>query len=112
MKIACPTCGHPMKESTVRVDMLLKMPFSRREREVVAALVKAYPKPVTIDRLVFAVYGNDIDGGPDNAAQTVRQFISRIRHRLPEYGWRIPLARTGRGNSGEYRLEAADGAES
>lgn len=112
MTINCPTCGHPLKESTVALDMLPKMPFSRREQAIVAVLAKAYPKPVTIDRLVFAIYADDIDGGPENAGGTVRQFISRIRQRLPEYGWRIPPARTGRGNAGEYRLEAVEEAES
>lgn len=108
MTIACPTCGHPMKESTVTLDMLPKMPFSRREKAIVAILAKAYPMPVTVDRLVFAVYGDDVDGGPENATGTVRQFIWRIRKRLTEYGWSIPPARTGRGNAGEYRLQAIE----
>jgi DNA-binding response OmpR family regulator len=80
-------------------------PLSRGQKNIVDALAAIYPRRIYINDLVDNVYAFDPNGGPDNAHNTVRVQISRLRKLLPSFGWTIPMNHRGAGNHGFYRLE-------
>ena len=104
MTIRCPTCGHPLKGGAAELAALSEIRCSNSQRKVLKALIKAYPKSVTTEQLVFALYSDDATGGPLGAEATVKQYVYYLRNLLPEYGWDIPKSTVGRGNRGIYRL--------
>lgn len=86
-------------------------PLSRGQKNIVDALAAIYPRRIYIDDLVDNVYQLDPNGGPENAADTVRTQICYIRKRLPQFGWDIPYNSRGAGNRGYYRLVANDNVQ-
>ena len=57
-------------------------------------------RPVPVDRLVNHIYGGRHDGGPDNAAETIRQQIYYMRQKLAQHGIEIRTIGQGRGSHG------------
>jgi hypothetical protein len=53
-------------------------------------------KPVPVSQLVSLLYGPRYDGGPDDAANAVRQLIYKARRKLA--GYRITIVTVGSGN--------------
>lgn len=111
MRILCPTCRQPLVDHEIPVEMLVGLDFTPKERAVLRALAEVYPSSLSTERVIFALYGDDVDGGPVTADRAVHQFISRIRKRLPAYGWNIPKSQGGRGSKGFYRLARIEGAQ-
>lgn len=60
--------------------------------------------PISIERIILALYGNRIDGGPDNAAGTVHTQIKNLRKALDPHGARILTIGLGLGAQG-YMLD-------
>lgn len=56
--------------------------------KIIECLFAANGRVVELDRLINWLYGDDADGGPDNASATVRVMITQLRHRLPA-GWQV-----------------------
>lgn len=111
MMMCCPTCRQPLADHEIPVEMLAEFDFTPKEKVMLRALAAAYPKSLSTDQIIAALYGNDIDGGPVTADRIVHQFACRMRRRLPEFGWQIPRHGGGRGNKGEYRLVPIAGAK-
>ena len=108
MAISCPTCGHEMVAAHAPLESLAGAPLSKRERQIVDALARVYPRALDLGQVVDAMYSDDPNGGPDNPEGVVRTLVSRLRALLPNYGWNIPINRTGHGNFGRYRLKPVE----
>ena len=57
-------------------------------------------EPVPVRRLIVLLYGCRFDGGPEDAANAVRQIIWKARRKLAEHGIHIRTVGTGRGSHG------------
>lgn len=57
-------------------------------------------QPVPVRHLIVLLYGPRFDGGPEDAANAVRQIIFKARRKLAEYGVHIRTVGTGRGSHG------------
>lgn len=97
MNAMCPVCGQSMHAAHAPLESLSGAPLSRRERQIVDALTRVYPRTMGVWQLVDAVYGADPNGGPNNSSNVIAHFVSRLRRRLPAYGWTIPVCRPGHG---------------
>lgn len=60
--------------------------------------------PIPTERIILALYGNRIDGGPDNPAATVHTQIKNLRRALGPFGVRILTIGLGLGAQG-YMLD-------
>lgn len=60
--------------------------------------------PISIERIICALYGNRHDGGPDNAPGTVHTQIKNLRRALEPHGARILTIGLGLGAQG-YMLD-------
>lgn len=72
--------------------------LSPTQRAVLEPLRQGTPVPV--ERLVNHIYGARYDGGPDNAAVTIRQQIYYMRQKLALHGIEIRTIGQGRGSHG------------
>ena len=72
--------------------MLREMALGGQERAILTELARIYPRGVSHNRMVAVLYGNDPDGGSDNASQIVSIVMSRLRAKVAELGWSIPVA--------------------
>lgn len=50
---------------------------------ILRRLAEARGRIVTVEALVFAAYGADPDGGPDDPGAIVRVLLCKLRQRLP-----------------------------
>lgn len=75
-----------------------------RKQALIERLTEAYPRYVHIKQLVATLYGNEVDGGPDEPEVIVRILVSQLRKLLPRYGLTIENRGRGRGGWAEYRL--------
>ena len=97
----CPTCGHTIHKGPAPSKALVDAQLSPQEQRIVAALVSAYPRRLSIGSLMDAVYFDDPQGGPECARESVSMTLSRLRAKLPIYGWTIP---PNIGSAGQYGL--------
>lgn len=65
--------------------------FTPTETRVLAMLAEAHPKPVPRGRIIDALYGGRIDGGPNNADNLLSNIVWRIRIALAELGWPVEI---------------------
>lgn len=100
----CPTCGQPMTAPRVPLEALLDLRFGGRKRLLMEALVRAYPRAVSRDALVAALFGDDADGGPMTAETVISVYVCQLRKRLAPYRWTIPLMRPAPGEPAMRRL--------
>ena len=100
-QFVCPCCERPL-DNQLPVTALKDIPCSRSRGRVLDALIRAYPRPVAMDVLIDAAYGDDPDGGPLNAAGGVRNLVYGLRNKMAEYGWQIPV---GNPHVRQYHLE-------
>lgn len=99
----CPTCGAAVAD---KIDISgLSDAFSTHQKKIIEALAASHPKPLMMDKLIHAVYWNDRDGGPLMPELTIRTIISKMRPKLKEFGWSLPVNAGGRGALAKYRLE-------
>lgn len=99
----CPACGQPIISHRVPVEALTAAPMSPVRRTIIAKLVERYPLDVSADALLFAVYSGARE--PEFARQALSVQLHNIRLILKPYGWTVPQAPGGRGNTAMYRLE-------
>lgn len=93
--LCCPSCGSPLAGGDVPPAALLDLPLGGQRRILLAQLVAAYPKPVTVSRLIHELYSDRIDGGPDRPANVISVHLVRLRQMIEPYGWTIPRMRAG-----------------
>lgn len=60
--------------------------------------------PISVERIVLALYGSRHDGGPDNAPATIHTQIRNLRRALAPFGARILTIGLGLGAQG-YMLD-------
>lgn len=104
MTVICPCCSRPMEAARSPVEALASAIMGSVERRIVEALIAAYPKSITRDRMVEILYRDESDGGPTDAPTVVSILMGRLRVKLALHGWTIPKARGGPGSEG-YHLE-------
>lgn len=90
----CTICGHAigLAPATDFPDAD-EMNLPRRERQILNLLLRAKGRSVFSVKLVDELYGDDPDGGPDNAEGCVQSHISKLRRKLRPRGWLIDSRR-------------------
>lgn len=104
----CPHCGQPINRSGVSVDLgsgyvhfrdwsMRGLP--RRESLLLEALANAFPRGLTKDQVVDAVYGDYVDHLA-YPGETILAHISKLRDRLVEA--RSPISIQSKRGSGYW----------
>jgi len=86
-----------------KVDQLLFIDLSEVQRKILDCIVAAHPRTKTMNELLIYVYPNPADE-PEHGEMTIRVNITKLRKKLPEYGWTIPSQKAGRGKIARYGL--------
>lgn len=111
----CPTCGSTYEASLPRVDLgrniLITVAghtkLQPREAEILTVLIDRFPAVVSVDDLIFALFGySEETSDPWNL---LRVYISRLRRILEPLGWTIP--RASRYSRGYYLRKIGDTAD-
>ena len=90
-------------------EFLKYISYGTVQSRLLSSLVDAYPKGLTKQRLIHAAYCDHIDGGPENAENSISVIIFRLRKSIKKYGWRIPPVKPGPVDEFcVYRLERID----
>ena len=105
---ACPTCGHTIP-GPVFVSGLRDLFLGKNEAAIIDALARSYPGGLQTPRLIYQVWANDINGGPENPRCVLAVTIGRLRKKLSKYGWTIASPGIGR-RSGIYSLRKMEDA--
>ena len=107
-QIVCPCCERPLDDA-LPVTALRHVECGPVQSRILDALIRAYPRFVTLPSLVHAAYGDDPNGGPMAADSAIQTHIGKLRYKLPDFGWYIPWSvPPGRGNYGKYRLRSCE----
>lgn len=101
MKYSCPCCGAAL--DTVPYDALRELEIGPNERAVLTVLLDRYPRSVSRDTLVNAVWGDRPDGGPLSAYNILSVTHLKLRSKIEPLGWTISKSFRGRGM---HRLKA------
>jgi DNA-binding response OmpR family regulator len=92
MTITCPNCGFHHTGSTYAPEIDgVKLP--RAEYDIILRLRQAAGAIVTNDNLVDFVYGDRLDGGPENAAQCIQTYVSKANRKIRPLGWSVVAER-------------------
>jgi hypothetical protein len=96
----CPTCGAPVPNDAFNFDEETRtfvangvaVQFTERQSRVIGALWRARRRGGFdgLQLLADAVYGDDPDGGPENAANTMSATLWAIRKKLEPAGYTVP----------------------
>lgn len=90
MAPACPCCGAPLKHGVVAPqDLPDRIGGGNAFRLIVECLAKRAGRVVIDDALIDHLYGLRADGGPEDARAVIRVVLCKLRHQLPQLGWRI-----------------------
>lgn len=84
----CPNCGFRPGAADFATG-LSRRGLSGMERDVLERLVAARGAPVTLRRLIDAVYGDDEDGGPVSADTNIRIYVRKLDRKLTPRGFRV-----------------------
>ncbi len=89
----CPCCGNLKTAMSVEdVDFLDTIPFKRKQRLLVDALVSAYPRRVTQD--IFEQWMWEDEGYEIPECKThIFSHVSKARNVLERHGWTIEAKR-------------------
>lgn len=99
----CPCCGQATFAGVAPIEALQAAPLSTVRRTIVNRLAKSYPRAVSAETLLVDIYSGSTE--PEFARQALRVQLHNLRLILHRYGWTIPSADGGRGNTAMYRLE-------
>jgi hypothetical protein len=58
-------------------------PLTPLEAEVLSIMLLRSPNPTTADTLIDALWGDDPDGGPEDARRRVCELVAGLRAKLP-----------------------------
>jgi DNA-binding response OmpR family regulator len=89
----CSICGHTFSEKTGQFPDAHELGLPRRERQVLELLVRSTGRPTFMSKIVEELYGDDPDGGPENAEGCAQTHISKLRRKLRPHGWLIDSRR-------------------
>ena len=99
----CPLCGGERDWSPRLATAGLKL--ARRERAMLDALIDKAPRKIGIGLLCDAMYADDPDGGPLDAARVAHLVKHRLRQKIAGAGLRIVSTR---GPGAVYWIERED----
>lgn len=85
----CQCCGQELPSNGAVKWRTASVRLSKTQRAVVDALAGAKGEFVSFDRITSAVWGGDIDGGPDDAYGTIRAVVHHVRPKLATVGLTI-----------------------
>lgn len=74
--------------------------FTPQQRLILEHFLETKGIALTRERIIAVLYGNDWDGGPDDAAKAVRNHILRLRERLDAHGIKVLTIGIGQGAEG------------
>ncbi|TPW26016.1 hypothetical protein [Pararhizobium mangrovi] len=100
----CPCCGKPVDK--VEVEALEDAPLSYTRKSIVRRLISAYPRMVSAETLMNAMYGGARE--PENARLSLAVTMTAIRKILRPHGWTISRSKGGQANKGYFKLERTD----
>jgi DNA-binding response OmpR family regulator len=103
----CPCCNQLIED--VDVNMLRDVKTSLMRYYILEAMINSYPKHLTADQLIDAAYGGARI--PDNVRNIISIQVGKLRDKLLDHGWTIPLPKSGRGNEAKYMLEKLSSAK-
>ena len=103
MNTICPCCGQPMNAGIAPIEALEAAPLSTVRRTIVNRLARSYPREVSAEDLIEAIYTGSRE--PEHARQALTVQLANLRLLLRPYGWTIPRAPGGKGNHAFYKLE-------
>lgn len=109
----CPICGAEIS-AALSPESLKSISFGKTASRTILTLINSYPKPLTMEEIVNAVYWSDPNGGPLNAETVIRLTLPKIRKKLKPMGWtiqNIAATKTGRSRVGKYLLMPITSAE-
>jgi hypothetical protein len=94
---SCSACGQALP-----LPFDIGIELSPRRRELLEIVYRAGRYGIATERVIELLYGNDPNGGPENARKTVHIRVCQLNKLLAPRGWRI----YGRGaHNGFYILE-------
>jgi hypothetical protein len=76
------------------------------ERLILLALSRR--QLVSMDHILFALYGNRMDGGPDDPAGSFRVMLTRLRKKLAPMGITIEVAARGYHSPSYYAIRGVE----
>lgn len=74
--------------------------FTPQQRLILEHFLETKGIALTRERIIAVLYGNDPDGGPDDADSAVRSHLKRLRERLDPYGIKVLTIGIGQGAEG------------
>ena len=77
-QIVCPCCERPLDDA-LPVTALRHMECGPVQSRILDALIRAYPRFVTLPSLVHAAYGDDPNGGPMAADSAIQTHIGKTQ---------------------------------
>lgn len=83
------------------------MNISPQQQIILDTLRHTRGSPITVSRLITAVWGNRYDGGPDNPGNCIRVLVHGLRGTLAFAGVRLLTIGVGRGSQG-YMIDPDD----
>lgn len=87
----CPHCDKPITSPAALTDALGLADFTASEFNLASALTDAFPRPVSFEVLIFAIWGQNNE--PENSRDDLNSHVSRARNKLKPYGWTIKSMR-------------------
>jgi hypothetical protein len=100
----CPCCGGYIGEAAAPEHVAEFLPHGQ-QRTIFDLLAKKVGRNVPRDSIMFALYGDRYDGGPDYSDNIISVQIGRLRKSVSKFGWDVVGSnRGGTGNKGSYRL--------
>lgn len=108
----CPCCGAPVEENRIIVSLDTNqicvggrqgsVKLSPQQTEIAYALAKAYPRPLTLERIIQSVWGGRECDVPEKAVEVQ---IYNLRRKITPLGLTIENSwKRYRFHAAEYRL--------
>lgn len=88
----CPNCGYRHSGRDYAAE-LIDVPMPKREREVILRLSQAQGRIVPMHQIVDFLYGDEEDGGPEDARNCAQVHITKVRRKISPLGWVIEAER-------------------
>jgi DNA-binding response OmpR family regulator len=88
----CPNCGYRHADKDF-IPELGAMKLPNKQHDVVLRLSQAQGGWVAKPTLIDFVYGDDLNGGPDDADLCIESHIHKARAKIKPLGWTIESAR-------------------
>lgn len=104
--IVCPCCGQPVGEAK-GLDFIRDVAAGPLQAKLLDALIRRKGRLVQMRVLADECFEDDPEGGPDDASNSIRVALMKLRQRLAPVGWKIE-SKGGRGPGSDggafYRL--------